>query len=84
MLCTLRAVQHIKILSSAEVFTAASGKVIFQAKKGHREFYLRDSVGFVGERQHGGYHGYDGIQASFKLWDAVRPLQQCANCPRMD
>ena len=34
MLCTLRAVQHIQLLYSPEVFTAASDKVIFQAKKG--------------------------------------------------
>ena len=33
MLCNLRAVQHIRILSSVEVFTAASDKVIFQGKK---------------------------------------------------
>ena len=84
MLCTLRAVQHIKILSSAEVFKTARKKVLFQAKKARREVDLHDSVGLSGERQHGGYHVYDGIRTSFQLRDALRPLQQCANCPRMD
>ena len=60
--CTLRAVQHIKILSSAEVFTSSAGvKVLFQTKKARREVDLHDSVGLSGERQHGGYHAYDGI-----------------------
>jgi hypothetical protein len=44
MLCGLRAVQHVKILSSVEVFTAASDKAIFQADKKQKGGYAARGV----------------------------------------
>ena len=75
MLCTLRAVQHTKILSSTEVFYgSAAVKCSLRLKRARHEGDLHDSVGWSGERQHGGYHVYDGIRTSFELRHALRPL----------
>ena len=50
--------------------------MLFQAKKARREVDLHDSVGLSGERQHGGYHVYDGIRTSFELRHALYSMRQ--------
>jgi hypothetical protein len=73
----LRAVQHIKLLHLIEVLIpTAKGSRLDKVKKTRAHVECHDSVRSSGETTLGDYHVDHGIQSSFHLRGALRPVRQ--------